>query len=164
MAPHVSFDDLRLALAEADFTRKLDVEEITGGLGRGVPGAAAMRRALRVHDPRWARTRSALEREFLNRWERMDEAMPEVNVRIRGFLVDLLWRRERVVVELDGEEAHGTRGRIAADRRRELRLRAAGFVVLRYSWRQITEEWPEVGADVRRHLAVARRTSPTDSR
>jgi very-short-patch-repair endonuclease len=69
----------------------------------------------------------------------------------------MLWRGPRVIVELDGHDAHDSRAQIERDRRRELRLRAAGFVVLRYTWDQVTREPGLVVTDVR--LALARAPS-----
>ena len=44
-------------------------------------------------------------------------------------------RRQKLVVELDGYETHGTRAAFARDRRRDRLLEAAGFTVIRVtSW------------------------------
>jgi very-short-patch-repair endonuclease len=57
-----------------------------------------------------------------------------------------------VIVEVDGGEGHGTLAQTRRDRERDLRLRAAGFVVLRYSGLQVTGDRPAVAADIRRAL------------
>lgn len=88
--------------------------------------------------------------------ERHGMPMPEVNVRLEGLVVDALWRRERVVVELDGHETHYYPAAAERDRRRDLRLRRGGFTVLRYTWRQVTEEQGAVIGDLERSLAASR--------
>ena len=44
------------------------------------------------------------------------------------------------MVEVDGVAFHATRAAVEHDRRREADLDAAGFDVLRCTWRQITDE------------------------
>lgn len=64
----------------------------------------------------------------------------EVNVHIGPYLVDFLWREERLVVETDSYLYH--RGEVAfhGDRVRELELMRLGYQVLRLSETQIDEE------------------------
>jgi predicted transcriptional regulator of viral defense system len=54
----VPFQELRRALAEAEFRRLVRIEDMTRVLRRGRPGSAALRRALEQHQPRLARTKS----------------------------------------------------------------------------------------------------------
>lgn len=72
---------------------------------------------------------------------------PEVNVRIGPYLVDFLWREQRLVVETDGYRFH--RGEVAfrEDRVRELELMRRGYGVLRLAETQI-DEAPEHVAEV----------------
>ncbi len=64
---------------------------------------------------------------------------------------DCLWREQRVIVELDGAQAHRTRAAFEADRERDRRLQVAGWTVLRVTWRQLDEP-AAVIADLRRLL------------
>lgn len=86
------------------------------------------------------RTRSDLEGDFLDLCRRHRLPAPEVNVSIGRDLVDFLWRDRRLIVETDSYQYH--RGRIAFqdDRDRDLRLRTAGYEVLRFSEKQLNEE------------------------
>ncbi len=59
---------------------------------------------------------------------------------LHGFEVDAVWTQQRVVVELDGYEFHRTRGAFERDRERDARLAADGWLVLRFSWRQVIHE------------------------
>ena len=119
----------------------------------GKPGSAQLRKALESHLPQLARTRSELERVFLPLLERQGLPIPEINVTVNGVLVDAVWRDARVVVELDGHRGHRTRAQIEKDRRNDLRLRAAGYTVLRYTWDQVTKEPDLVAGDLRLALS-----------
>lgn len=154
LAATARFEDLRRALAEADYRRLLEVREILGILGRGRPGSAALRRALAVHMPELARTRSDFEVLFLFLCERHGIALPEVNVKVEGELVDAVWRHARLVVELDSREAHDTPARYGGDHDKDLTLRRGGFSIQRYTWRQLTGQEALVAADVKDGLAL----------
>ena len=155
LASTSSTDQIRRALAQADYHRLLVVEEVAAVCGPGRLGAGRLRAALERHEPRIALTRSELERRFLNECEAAGIALPEVNAVVEGWTVDALWRRERVVVELDGRDNHSSPGQIERDRRKELQLRAAGYVVVRYTWAQVTLETQVVMADLRAILSSA---------
>jgi hypothetical protein len=153
-AATASRGEVRLALAEADYRRLLDLREVEHLLGRGLAGSAKLRRALARHLPQLALTRSRLERAFLALCEWAGLPLPEVNAKIGRMTVDALWRAERVIVELDGHDGHSSRAQIERDRRRELRLRAAGYTVIRYTWDQITKERELVAADLAARLGI----------
>ena len=57
------------------------------------------------------------------------------------------------MVELDGRDNHSSPGQIERDRRKELQLRAAGYVVVRYTWAQVALEPQVVMADLRAILS-----------
>ena len=153
LAAVLSVSSLRRALAEAEYRRILNPRAVERELGRGKAGSAALRRALEIHLPSLARTRSVLEERFLALCEASAIELPEVNVSVRGLLVDALWRSRRLVVELDGQAAHGTCAAVERDRAREITLRTAGFRVIRYSWGQVTEQPEMVVTDLKRALA-----------
>lgn len=145
---------LRQALANADYRSLLDMGAIQATLGRGRPGSARLRAALAEHQPDFARTRSRLEVAFLELCESAGIPMPEVNVRIGGWEVDALFRDRRLAVELDGYGNHRSPAQIRRDRRKELALRSAGFLPVRYSGDQLERHAKEVVADVLRLLAA----------
>ncbi len=53
--------------------------------------------------------------------------------------VDFLWRKARVVAEVDGFAFHGSPRSFAADRQRDAELAAAGYRVLRFTWADLTD-------------------------
>jgi len=59
---------------------------------------------------------------------------------------DLVFESARLVVEIDGRAYHVTPERFEHDRRRQNRLMAAGWTVLRFTWRDLTErQWYVIG-------------------
>jgi very-short-patch-repair endonuclease len=100
-------------------------------------------------------TRSELERRFLRLCRRHRLPAPEVNVWIGEFVVDFLWREHRLIVETDGYRYHRGWAAFEHDYRRQARLVAAGFDVLRFTWNQVIVEPEEVLAAVRTRLAAS---------
>ncbi len=148
----LSARQLRRTLAEADYRGLLEPAEVESVLGRGRPGSRALRAALAHHLPSLARALSVLEERFLELCDSAALPHPEVNAKISRMRVDALWRKQGVVVELDGAAAHGSWAAIKRDRERDLALRSSGYLVLRYTWEQVTERGNAVAADLRRVL------------
>ncbi|HEY7151080.1 MAG TPA: type IV toxin-antitoxin system AbiEi family antitoxin domain-containing protein [Solirubrobacterales bacterium] len=153
IAQRVPFEELRKALAEAEYLRLVDLDTVQAMLKPGQPGSAALRKALRRHLPRLARTLSVLEERFLELCEARGVPLPEVNAIVGGLMVDCLWPARRLIVELDGYAGHAGRAAVERDRKRDLDLRAAGYLVLRYTWQQVTELPRAVVDDLRRALS-----------
>lgn len=68
-------------------------------------------------------------------------------------MVDFLWEEQRVVVETDGEQTHGTPVAFQRDRRRDQVLVAAGYRVARATWDQMRDELDAVVMRIARALA-----------
>jgi very-short-patch-repair endonuclease len=147
-------DDIRYVLAQAEHRGWLDVEVLQGECRRGRPGSAALRKALSRHQPQLGRTRSEFERRMIYLCERYALPIPEFNVIVAGQLVDALWRAHRLIVELDGKDAHSRWGQIQADHARDLILRRARHTVHRYTWAQLEHDHAAVAQDVLRALAA----------
>jgi very-short-patch-repair endonuclease len=128
------------------------------------PGRATLQGALREHTPQLAKTKSELERAFRAVCRRGGIPPYEINHRLCGITVDAFWPDLGVIVELDGVEGHATPAQVRRDRRRDLKLRAAGYVVLRYSYDQIMSEPESVLADLRAVLEEAARRADRDLR
>ena len=78
---------------------------------------------------------------------------PSANVWIAGYEVDFVWLRHRVVMEVDGLEFHGSPTSFHRDRERDAALVRAGFVVLRFTWRQLNDDAPATIAAIASTLA-----------
>jgi very-short-patch-repair endonuclease len=85
-------------------------------------------------------TRSALEDALLPALRAADLPMPLVNTIVLGHEVDFLWPDHKLVVETDGWATHGHRRAFESDRARDARLLAAGYRVLRFTWRQVIDQ------------------------
>ncbi len=101
----------------------------------------------------WGRTGSELEHRFLRLCRRARLPEPEVNVRVGPYLVDFVWRAQRLIVETDGYRYH--RGSIAfeEDRARDNHLVELGYEVRRFTHTMLTKEPAKVIALVGRRLA-----------
>jgi very-short-patch-repair endonuclease len=71
-------------------------------------------------------------------------------------VADVLFLAERVVLEVDGERAHSGRAAFVRDRRRQNDLVTAGYLVLRFTWWDLTRRPETVIAQIRAALAIRR--------
>ncbi len=147
-ASGASLNRVRVALANAEYHRLLDVGAVQALLGPGRAGSTKLRTALERHEPRLAYARSPVEIAMFELCERFGIALPKVNRRIAGWTADFLWHSEGVVVEVDPPGNHHTPAQIDRDRRKDLALRAAGLAVNRYSREQVEETPDQVAADL----------------
>ena len=83
-----------------------------------------------------------------------------MNVRIGDFIVDFLWREERLIVETDGYAAHRGRQAFEDDHTRELALHADGYRPRRFTDRQVRRQPDAVAAVVARALNSTRLDPP----
>jgi very-short-patch-repair endonuclease len=86
-----------------------------------------------------AHTRQDLEARFTTFLNDRRFPRPQTNVLIEGHEVDAAWPDHELIVELDSWEYHRTRQAFEEDRRRDRRLAAAGWRVLRVTWRDLDE-------------------------
>jgi very-short-patch-repair endonuclease len=128
----------------SDLKRTLPREKLEGAIDR------ARGRGLDVNDVvNEAPTRSALERQFLRLCRRHRIPAPTVNVWVAGFLVDFLWADSHLIVEVDGYEFHRARASFESDRARDAELIARGYRVVRFTYRQVTEQPALVASRIR---------------
>ena len=164
----VSRPALERALDQADALSLLDWGGLEGALARapGLRGIRLLRTVTEAWDP--ASTRSDLERRFLALCRDAGLPMPRVNSPVeagqRTFEADFCWSRSRLLVETDGRRHHATRLAFERDRRRDQMLTAAGWTVLRVTWRQIRDEPSRLTSTISALLAERVGFEPTRQR
>ncbi|MGH2992528.1 MAG: DUF559 domain-containing protein [Solirubrobacterales bacterium] len=156
LAAAVSPRELERALAEVHARRLAQDKELVALLARFPRrrGVTALR-ALIEADKVPALTRSEAEERLLTLIRRAKLPSPELNVRLGAHEVDLLWRDQRLVVEVDGFRYHSSRAAFERDRVRDAELGARGLRVIRVTWRQIVEGPEALVARIATALAPA---------
>jgi hypothetical protein len=105
-------------------------------------------------------TRSIAEDLLLDLVQHAGLPRPEVNppLRLGGttLLPDLLWRAQKLVVEVDGAQFHAGRQAREDDARKQAILEAHGYRVLRISYAQLTRHPEQTIARITQALAQAR--------
>ncbi|MBV9417585.1 MAG: type IV toxin-antitoxin system AbiEi family antitoxin domain-containing protein, partial [Solirubrobacterales bacterium] len=89
-----------------------------------------------LEDPRM--TRSERERALLGLIDAAQLPRPLTNVHLHGYLLDVYWPAERLVVEFDGYRAHGHRLAFENNRKRDQVLLTHGVRTLRATDRHLT--------------------------
>ena len=161
LAAVVSPRALERALDQAEVLRVFDLGALREQIerNRGAPGARRLAAALDRHVAGSTATWSDLEELFLAAGRSAGLPAPEVNGyvdphdREPGLRPDFVWRRARLAVEVDSRRHHMSTAAFEADRRRDLRLKGAGWEVLRVTWRHLIDDAPRVTATVARLLA-----------
>ena len=73
---------------------------------------------------------------------------------------DFVWREQRVIVQTDGRGTHRTAQAFEHDRREDQRLVAAGWTVIRTTWRQVTAAPARGGQDDLEAVAAVNAPEP----
>jgi very-short-patch-repair endonuclease len=99
-------------------------------------------------------TRSDLERAFVKLCRRHRLPKPEFNAKVGPHKVDVLWRAEGLIIEIDSWAYHRSRASFESDRARDRELTLRGFRVLRFVDREVMGRPAAVGAALRAHLGT----------
>ena len=162
LAAVVRPDELRKAITQAEVRRVFDLVALQEVIARsrGRRGVARLRTAIVEHDPREERSRGELEREFLAFCRAAALPPPEVNVPLhiegRQLEADFLWRDAGLIVETDDRRSHFTIAAFESDRRRDQRLKIAGWEVIRCTWHQVIDDPHELAQAIRSLIHRAR--------
>ena len=129
--------------------RKLD-QMLAAAVGRR--GLKPLRAAIAdMSDaPEW--TQSGLEDRFLGLVSAAGLPAPRANRLEDGKTVDFIWRRQRLIVEIDSFGFHRSRRSFEDDRRRDTELQKRGWRVIRVTDRRLANEPHKVIADIRQLL------------
>jgi very-short-patch-repair endonuclease len=141
LAADATSDELERAIAEAYALRLTSEAELRRVIARNPlrTGVAALRAELRREGgPAW--TRREAERRLKLLLRRANLAAPVYNRKVAGYNADFFWPDQRLIVEVDGYQFHGTRWAFERDRKRDAAHALAGYQVIRITWRQLTEE------------------------
>jgi very-short-patch-repair endonuclease len=147
-------------IEEAAVQRSLDVRKIDRILARrrrrGAPTLRDLIAPWRVAANDLPTLRSRLEARVWPQLVKRGLPLPRSNVEINldgiKIEVDFLWDVDLLVVETDGAETHATRQAFDRDRWRDQPFVAAGYRVIRVTWKQMAEEPEAVLARVARIL------------
>lgn len=154
LAAVVQLRQLRRAFEEAEKLRLLDLRAIERLFerSRGRRGVKALRKVIAeyVEPPI---TRSEAERLLVEVCDHAGIPRPQMNVSVAGRVVDGVWHKQRLVIEIDSRTHHLTTAAFEEDRRRDADLMLAGYRVLRITWRRLRDEPDAVAEIVRRLLA-----------
>jgi very-short-patch-repair endonuclease len=141
----------------------LDLDAVDAVLANGPKrrGAPALRGVLDEWRPvaetaKHATVRSLFEAKLLPLIAKAQLPIPKVNAPVRTaeavLEVDLLWPDHRFAVEADSRRHHAIEVAFERDRKRDRDLLAAGYGVLRVSWREAERESEAVLAALRSEL------------
>jgi very-short-patch-repair endonuclease len=146
LAHVLDHDELTRALRETMFRRLYDRPAIEDALTRRPS------RALRDLLTEATVTQSMLEDRFLTICKRHRLPTPHTQHRIGAKRYDFAWPDQRLVVETDSWLAHSTPYAFQADRSQTNALQLAGWLILRFTWADLTRRSRRVAATVSRAL------------
>ena len=140
-------------LNEARALKLVKDAELQAAMDRcpGRRGVAALR-ALLAAEKETGFTRSRAERILKQLVREAELERPIFNTYVDGVEADAYWPRLKLVVEVDGHQFHASYQAFQRDRAKANKLIAAGHVVLRFTWAQLTKRPMLVLATIARTL------------
>ena len=135
--------------------RRVSSSQLKAVLARNRPCRGAARLAALLGDENaMTITRSDAEKAFLRLMRDAGLPRPQANAKFGPYVPDFIWRRERLIVEIDSPTFHGGPRAFANDREKDLFYRDARFDVLRFTREHVMYRGPMVLAKVARTLAL----------
>jgi very-short-patch-repair endonuclease len=134
--------------------RRFKSRQLEAVLERNRPCRGAARLAALLGDENaMTITRSDAEKAFLKLIRDSGLPLPEANVSFGPYSPDFIWRRERLIVEIDSPTFHGGPRSFENDRNKDLFYRDARFDVLRFTRVHVVHRGPMVLVTVAQTLA-----------
>jgi very-short-patch-repair endonuclease/predicted transcriptional regulator of viral defense system len=147
------------AIREAHYLRLTSLTSLTEICNRnkGRAGSKALAQAIEDADLDKGPTREEFERRFRLFLKKHKLPIPLFNppIEINGITIhpDCLWPSRSLIVELDSRKAHATPQAFEDDRARDRALQAAGYRVIRITWRQLHRQPQALLMDLQAFLA-----------
>jgi very-short-patch-repair endonuclease len=160
-APRLTDKALRRAVNDALHTY-LHQSHLAELLARLPKSAATVRLLPFVANADAGLTRSELEDAFVAFCERFGFPRPETNVPIGRYRADALFRKERLIVELDSYEWHGGREAFESDRDRDADTLLAGYQTVRVTHERMRDRPNKEAARLHALLLALSRASVPD--
>lgn len=107
---------------------------------RGRPGVKRFRRLIARDLAAELHSLSELELRFVELLRHHGLPIPEINKDVEQMMVDAVWHDAKAIVELDGFEFHKLPRDLRNANARTRRLVLAGYRVIRFGWRDITDD------------------------
>ncbi|MDV7101314.1 DUF559 domain-containing protein [Gordonia amicalis] len=149
-----AIEDSITVVDNALLRRRVSVKQLTEAAARrtGTPDERPMADILELLGPG---ARSAAERIAVSLLHADDVAGWTANHATDGYVADLAFLSQRLIVEIDGFAYHRDAAAFQRDRERRNDLTAAGWTVLNFTWADLTERPDQFVARIRRALAAA---------
>jgi hypothetical protein len=166
LIPHVSKKRAGLALDEALRLRLTTLERFADFVEQiarqGRNGVRKARELIGERDPRYEKVRGPSEIDALALFDGTRLPVAEVDYEIwyQGRMIaraDFAYADDMLDIEIDGDSVHTNKSDKDRDRRRDRRLDALGWTVIRFSWEEVRDKPHVVVSDVRAVLERLRR-------
>ena len=133
---------LDYALEAAQQRPGFDYEDLLDVIVRspGRHGIPILARAAEQLAPEPDLTFSEQERLLRSILQEANLPAPRTNVLVEGELVDFAWPEHKLILEFDSWRFHRTRRRFEEDRRRDAKLQAAGYRIIRVTARRLRDD------------------------
>ena len=150
----LELNSLRLVLARADYDKEIpfSLPSLQEAVRKGPAGSKALRAAMAAHLPELARCANDFEVDFVLLCEHYGIPIPQPNVRKGRFVPDMTWEQAKLIVELDGRDAHRSEAQRASDAEKQEWLESIGYAVIRFTWPEVQFQQPWVASRVQQHL------------